>query len=92
MRKQLFIQLFDESTPAPSTSGEAAMAAPASWVLRDDDRPAGSLFHGNLAEAAAQAVGARVSVLVPGADVLLAQVELPAMKAQRLAKAVPYAL
>ena len=92
MRKQLFIQLFDEPTSTPSTSGEAAMAVPASWVLRDDDRPAGSLFHGNLAEAAAQAVGARVSVLVPGADVLLAQVELPAMKAQRLAKAVPYAL
>lgn len=68
------------------------MAVPASWVLRDDDRPAGSLFHGSLAEAAAQAVGARVSVLVPGADVLLAQVELPAMKAQRLARAVPYAL
>lgn len=68
------------------------MAAPASWVLRDVDRPAGTLFHGDLHEAAAQAVGARVSVLVPGADVLLAQVELPAMKAQRLAKAVPFAL
>lgn len=92
MRKQLFIQLFDEPTPAPSAGGEAAIAVPASWVLRDDDRPAGSLFHGDLAEAAAQAVGARVSVLVPGADVLLAQVLLPTMKAQRLAKAVPFAL
>lgn len=65
---------------------------PASWVLRDDDRPAGTLFHGSLNDAAEQASGARVSVLVPGADVLLAQVELPAMKAQRLVKAVPFAL
>lgn len=87
MRKQLFIQL-PENIDA---SGDAA-ALRASWVLRDDDRPAGTLFHGNLQEAAAQAAGARVSVLVPGADVLLAQVELPAMKAQRLAKAVPFAL
>jgi general secretion pathway protein L len=87
MRKQLFIQLPDNI----DASGDAA-ALPASWVLRDDERPAGALFHGNLQEAAAQAAGARVSVLVPGADVLLAQVELPAMKAQRLARAVPFAL
>ena len=94
MRKQLFIQLSEQlSGPmAASASGETAISAPASWVLRDADRPAGSLFHGDLAEAAAQANGARVSVLVPAADVLLAQVELPAMKAQRLAKAVPFAL
>jgi general secretion pathway protein L len=95
VRKQLFIQLSDQLNEplAASASGEAAVSAPASWVLRDDDRPAGSLFHGDLAEAAAQANGARVSVLVPAADVLLAQVELPAaMKAQRLAKAVPFAL
>lgn len=87
MRKQLFIQLPDNI----DASGDAA-ALPASWVLRDEERPAGRLFHGNLQEAAAQAAGARVSVLVPGADVLLAQVELPAMKAQRLARAVPFAL
>jgi general secretion pathway protein L len=104
VRKQLFIQLFepasshlvssDVSGDAASepSGGEAAMTAPASWVLRDENRPTGALFHGNLAEAAAQAVGARVSVLVPGADVLLAQVELPVMKSQRLARAVPYAL
>lgn len=90
MRKQLFIQLFGEPVSTELAGGEAA--APASWVLRDVDRPAGTLFHGNLAEAAAQAAGARVSVLVPGADVLLTQVELPSMKMQRLAKAVPYAL
>ena len=65
---------------------------PASWVVRDEERPAGSVCHGSLNDAALQAAGARVSVLVPGADVLLAQVELPAMKTQRLARAVPFAL
>lgn len=91
MRKQLFIQLSaQQAEPLASDSDAATM--PASWVLRDDERPTGALFHGNLQEAAAQAAGARVSVLVPGADVLLAQVELPAMKAQRLARAVPFAL
>ncbi len=87
MRKQLFIQL-----PEHVVTGGNAAALHASWVLRDDERPAGALFHGNLQEAAAQAAGARVSVLVPGVDVLLAQVELPAMKTQRMAKAVPFAL
>lgn len=86
MRKQLFIQLSDSSVDA------TAETIPASWVLRDDDRPAGVQFHGSLNEAAEQAAGARVSVLAPGEDVLLAQVELPAMKPQRLAKAVPFAL
>ena len=91
MRKQLFIQLFERQTGQVTKGGEAAVL-PASWVLRDDQRPTGALFHGNLQEAAAQAAGARVSVLVPGADVVLAQVELPAMKAQRLSRAVPFAL
>lgn len=86
MRKQLFIQLSDSSADA------TAATIPASWVLRDDDRPAGVQFQGSLNEAAAQAAGARVSVLAPGEDVLLAQVELPAMKPQRLARAVPFAL
>lgn len=91
MRKQLFIQL---SAPQAGqvTGGAEAAVLPASWVLQDDQRPTGALFHGNLQEAAAQAAGARVSVLVPGVDVVLAQVELPAMKAQRLARAVPFAL
>jgi len=91
VRKQLFIQLFEQQAGQVSEGGEAAVL-PASWVLRDEQRPAGVLFHGNLQEAAAQAAGARVSVLVPGVDVVLAQVELPAMKAQRLARAVPFAL
>lgn len=96
MRKQLFIQLpvlHGPERQEPEGNADAAAATmPASWVLRDVDRPAGTLFHGNLNEAAAQAVGARVSVLAPGEDVLLAQVELPMMKQQRLARAVPFAL
>ena len=88
MRKQLVIRLPDE-WEAAATAGNAV---PASWVLRDDERPAGSLFHGELKEAAVQAVGAKVTVLVPGADVVLAQVNLPGLKGQRLARAVPFAL
>jgi len=91
VRKQLFIQLSAQQAEHVASDGDAA-AMPASWVLRDDERPSGALFHGNLQEAATQAAGARVSILVPGVDVLLAQVELPAMKAQRLARAVPFAL
>ena len=91
MRKQLFIQLSAPQAEQVAEGGEAA-ALPASWVLRDEQRPTGALFHGNLQEAATQAAGARVSVLVPGADVVLAQVDLPVMKMQRLARAVPFAL
>jgi general secretion pathway protein L len=86
MHKQLLIRL------PQSHAAASAAEAPASWVVRDEDRPAGSLVHGNLSQAAAQAAGARVAVLVPSSDVLLAQVAMPAMKQQRLAKAVPFAL
>jgi general secretion pathway protein L len=86
MRKQLFIRM-----PQGYAAASAA-EAPASWIVRDEDRPAGSLVHGNLSQAAAQAAGAHVAVLVPSSDVVLAQVTMPAMKQQRLAKAVPFAL
>ena len=85
MRKQLIIRL-----PSEDTSGQGE--ATASWVLRDEDRPAGSLFQGELKEAAAQAAGAQVAVLVPAREVLMARVNLPTMKRQRLARAVPFAL
>lgn len=94
MRKQLVLQLPDQwfELDADGQANESIGETRASWVLRDADRPAGSLFHGNLKDAAVQATGARVIVLVPGENVLLAQAELPAMKGQKLAKAVPYAL
>ncbi len=87
MRKQLIIRL-----PSDGVTGQVDIAANASWVLRDEDRPAGSLFQGELKEAAQYAVGARVTVLAPARDVLMARVNLPAMKRQRLARAVPFAL
>ena len=94
MRKQLVLQLPDQwfEVDVNGLETESIGETQASWLLRDADRPAGSLFHGNLKDAAIQAVGARVIVLVPAENVLLAQAELPAIKGQKLAKAVPYAL
>ena len=83
MRKQLFLQL-----PA----GTLDDASELRWVLRDDERPAGSLFRGTLDETVKQAAGARVVLLAPGEDVLLASVELPSLGRQRLARAVPFAM
>ena len=83
MRKQLFLQL-----PASGLDHGTEL----SWVLRDDERPAGSLFHGTLDDTVKQAAGARVVVLAPGTDVLLASAELPALGRQRLARAVPFAM
>jgi len=94
MRKQLVLQL-----PGQWIGGDGSGVGAGSieetlvsWVLRDVDRPAGSLFHGSLKEAAIQAAGARVTVLVPTENVLLVQARLPAIKGQKLARAVPYAL
>ncbi len=94
MRKQLVLQLPDQwfGMGGDGLEAENNGEAHVSWVLRDTDRPAGSLFHGSLKDAAVQAAGARVIVLVPGENVLLAQAELPAIKGNKLTKAVPYAL
>ncbi len=83
MRKQLFLQL-----PADDPSEGEDWC----WVVRDDERPAGSLFRGALTETVKQAAGARVVVLVPGVDVLLASTQLPGLNRQRLTRAVPFAL
>lgn len=83
MRKQLLIQM-----PA----ADAGDAPDAAWLLRDEEQPSGRFFQGSLADAAAHAAGARVVALVPGADVLLARVEMPNLNRSNLAKAVPYAL
>jgi general secretion pathway protein L len=94
MRKQLVLQLSEQWFGMAGSGVDAASVEelPASWVLRDTDRPAGSLFHGSLKDAAIQAAGARVIVLVPAENVLLVQAVLPAIKGQKLIKAVPYAL
>lgn len=80
MRKQLVIQM-------PSAGTDAA-----AWLLRDEEQPAGRFFHGSLTDAAAQSTGAHVVAMVPGADVLLTQIEMPNLNRSNLAKAVPYAL
>lgn len=86
MRRQLVVRLPD------SDEHDTDAAVHASWLLRDAECPLGSLFHGDLKEAAAQAAGARITVLVPATEVLLAEVELPPMNRQRLARAVPFVL
>lgn len=83
MRRQMLIQM-----PAAG-AGDAQTAA---WLLRDDDQPDGRYFQGSLQDAAAQATGAQVIALVPGADVLLTQVEMPNLNRSRLAKAMPFIL
>lgn len=63
----------------------------ASWLVRGPD-----LFRseerGAVAEAAAHAAGNRVTVLVPGADLLLTHARLPTRQRQRLRQAVPFAV
>lgn len=91
MRKSMLLQLPGQ-WPGSGEDDASFEEYRTSWVLRDEDRPLGTLFHGDLKEAAAQAAGARVTVLVPGEEVLLAQADLPEMKGQKLARAVPFAL
>lgn len=91
MRKSMVLQLPGQ-WPGIAEDDASFEEYRTSWVLRDENQPLGQLFHGDLKEAAAQAAGARVTVLVPGEEVLLAQAKLPEMKGQKLARAVPFAL
>ncbi len=68
-------------------------AATASWLVADTSgRPLTAASSGTLQQAAAAAVGRRVAVLLPPADVLLAEVELPVKGGARASQVVPYAL
>jgi general secretion pathway protein L len=70
---------------APETS--------ASWVVVDArGLPSGVAQSGPLMQAAPRTAGRRVCVLVPGADVLLAEPEVPARAGAKLQQLVPYAL
>ena len=72
----------------PRTSEE-----PATWLIADPrGAPLGPPQAGPLALAAARVAGRRVCVLVPGADVLLAEPEVPAKLGAKLQQLVPYAL
>ena len=91
MRKQMVLQLPGQ-WPGARDGGENIEDIHASWLLREENRPQGSQYFGSLKDAAIQAVGAHVTVLVPAEEVVLAKASLPAMKGQKLARAVPYAL
>lgn len=60
--------------------------------LSDAGQPVGAARRGSLGEAAQESTGRRVVVLVPAADVLLAQAAVPTGNRQRARKAVPFAL
>jgi general secretion pathway protein L len=72
----------------PHADGE-----PACWLVADaNGRPLGAVEQGPPAQAASAAAGRRVCALVPGADVLLAEPELPLKPGVKLQQLLPYAL
>ena len=66
--------------------------ADVSWVVVEQGQRAGPVFRGDLKTAANHAAGCKVSVLVPGSEIYLTEVDLPVMNRQRLMKAIPFAL
>jgi general secretion pathway protein L len=70
-----------------------ASAAMPCWLVADaTGQPLAAVASGTLQQAAAAAVGRRVAVLLPPADVLLAEVELPVKGGARTGQVVAYAL
>jgi general secretion pathway protein L len=66
---------------------------PATWLVVDArGAPAGPPQSGPLSLAAPRVGGRRVCVLVPGADVLLAEPEVPVKAGAKVAQLIPYAL
>ncbi|HTY51170.1 MAG TPA: type II secretion system protein GspL [Steroidobacteraceae bacterium] len=66
--------------------------APCQWLIADSGRVVRPAAAGTLAQAAQEAPGRRVCLLVDAADVLLTEAEVPARAGSRLAQLVPYAL
>jgi general secretion pathway protein L len=66
---------------------------PATWLVVDPRGVAtGPPMSGPLSLAAPRSAGRRICVLVPGTDVLVAEVELPTKAGAKLAQLVPYAM
>jgi general secretion pathway protein L len=64
-----------------------------SWLHLDSTGVARGVIHtGSLADAAAEASGLRVLVLMPATDCLLTSVRMPGRNRKKLLQAVPYAL
>lgn len=86
MRRQIFIYINGETiNPQDDTM-------PVCWVVREAEQMPGPVFYGDLKTAANHANGCRVVVFVSATNILLTQVELPAMNKQRLARAIPFSL
>ena len=67
--------------------------ATASWLIADaEGRPLAPVQSGSLEDAGGATTGRRVAVLVPAADVLNLEVELPVRSGARAAQLVPFAL
>ena len=67
--------------------------ATASWLIADaEGRPLAPVQSGSLKEAGGATTGRRVAVLVPAAEVLNLEVELPVRSGARAAQLVPFAL
>lgn len=86
MRRQIFIYLNGETVNPEDES------LPVCWVVQEAEQMPGPVFYGDLKTAANHATGCRVVVFVSAANILLTQVELPAMNKQRLARAIPFSL
>jgi general secretion pathway protein L len=70
-----------------------AAGTPAAWIVTDEaGRPLAAVQGGPMQTAAAAAAGRRVAVLVPAAEILSLDTELPARAGARAAQLVPFAL
>lgn len=63
------------------------------WLRLDQDgKPQGSIHAGSLVDAASEANGLRVVMLVPGIDCLLTSISVPGSNRKKLLRAIPFAL
>lgn len=83
MAGTIYIRLLPEATEQAT--------APIGWLVQAQDMPI-TVGWGTLEQAASQAQGRRVVVLVPGTEVLLTHVQVPTKQRQRMLRAIPYAL
>ena len=86
MRRQIFIYINGEHVDAEDDSLQVC------WIVKEADQMPGPVFYGDLKTAANHAIGCQVVVFVSAMNILLTQVELPAMNKQRLARAIPFSL
>ncbi|MGH8176788.1 MAG: type II secretion system protein GspL [Steroidobacter sp.] len=84
MAEVLVVRLLASTSPDSTT---------AEWLVMDSSGGRrGEVQSGDVSNAASQAAGRKVFVLVPGADALLAEPVLPLKSGAKLAQVVPFAL